>query len=145
MSAAPGVAAATGMASAREAGGVFTSSVMAGIADVAMLIYRRISVEMVERRLAPYRYWSVVAVMRIETIVHMSIESVRAVEPGASSDEDPTSKPIGPIVPIWRTVVGGIVEIAIGTNRRRANADGYLRRCTRRTAQHGHSESRKSK
>ena len=54
--AALGVTAATaGMASAREAGGVFAASVMAGIAGMTMLINRRVRVEMVERRLAPYR------------------------------------------------------------------------------------------
>ena len=56
MSAALGVTAATtGMASAREAGGVFAASVMAGIAGMTMLINRRVRVEMVERRLAPSR------------------------------------------------------------------------------------------
>jgi hypothetical protein len=145
MSAAPRVTAAAGMASAREAGGVFPASVMAGIAGMAMLVNRRVSVEMVERRLAPYGEWSVVAVMRIETVVDMSIKSVRAVEPGTGSDERPTNKPIGPIVTIRCALVGGIVEIAIGTNRRRANADGHLRGCTRGTAQHGHSKSRKNK
>jgi hypothetical protein len=49
MSAAPGVTATTGMASAREPGCVFPASVMAWIAGMAMLINRRVSVEMVER------------------------------------------------------------------------------------------------
>jgi hypothetical protein len=83
--------------------------------------------------------------MRIETVVDMSIKPVMAVEPGPGSDEHPTNKPIRSVVTIGCALVGGIVEIAIGTNRRRANADGYLRGCTGKTAQYGHSESRKSK
>jgi hypothetical protein len=100
---------------------------------------------MVERLLAPYRHWSVVAVARIVAVVDMAIKSVRAVEPGASPDEHPTSKPIWPIVTIGCTVIGSIVEITIGTNRWCPNVDGYLSRCTRKTAQQGRSESGKNK
>ena len=141
----PGMTSATtGMAAPRESGGVFAASIMAGIAGVAMLINRRVSVEMVERLLAPYRKRSMVAVARIEAVVDMAIKSVRAVEPGASSDEHPTNKPIRPIVTIGCTVIGSIVEIAIGTNRWWSNADGYLRRRTRKTAQRGRSEGGKN-
>jgi hypothetical protein len=138
-------AATTGMASARESRGVFAASIMAGIAGVAMLINRRVSVEMVEGLRAPYRKRSVVAVVRIVAVVDMAIKSVRAVEPGARPDEHPTSKPIRPIVTIGCTVIGRIVEIAIGTNRWYPNVDGHLRRCTGKTAQHGRSESGKNK
>jgi hypothetical protein len=133
----------TGMASARESRGVFAASLMAGIAGVAMLINRRVRVEVVERLLAPYRKWSVVAVARIVSVVDMAIKSVRAVEPGASPDEHPTGKPVRPVVTIGCTFIGSIVEIAIGTNRWRSNADGYLRRCTGKTVQHGRSEGEK--
>jgi hypothetical protein len=101
--------------------------------------------EMVERLLALYRKWSVVAVARIVSVVDMAIKSVRAVEPGTSPDEQPTAKPVRPVITIGCTFIGSIVEIAIGTNRWCPNADGYLRRCTRETAQHGHHERRKSK
>jgi len=137
--------ATTGMSSARESRGVFAARVMAGIAYMAMPVLRLVAMEMVERLLALSRKWSVVAVARIVSVVDMAIKSVRAVEPGASPDEQPTDKPIRPIVTIRRTLIGSIVEIAIGTNRWCPNADGYLRRCTRETAQHGRHERRKSK
>jgi hypothetical protein len=137
--------ATTGMSSTRESRGVFAASVMAGTADVAMLINRCVRVEMVERLLALYRKWSVVAVARIVSVVNMAIKSVRAVEPGASTDEHPTGKPVRPVVTIGCTFIGSIVEIAIGTNRWCPNTDGYLRRCTRKTTQHGRQERRKSK
>jgi hypothetical protein len=138
-------AATTGMASARESRGVFAAPVMAGIAYMAMPVLPLVSMEMVERLLALYRKWSVVAVVRIVSVIDMAIKSMRAVEPGASPDEHTTGKPIRPIVTIGRAFVGSIVEIAIGTNRWCPNADGYLRWCTRKTAQHGRRERRKSK
>ena len=49
------MSATTGVTSAREAGGMFTASVMAGVAGVAMAIDCSGGVEMVERLLAPYR------------------------------------------------------------------------------------------
>src|SRR5579863_8357063 len=101
----PGMTSATTrMPSARESRGVFAASVMAGIAGVAMLINRRVSVEMVERLRASYRHWSVVAVVGIVAVVDMAIKSVRAVEPGASPDEYSTSKPVRPIVTIGCTI-----------------------------------------
>jgi hypothetical protein len=128
-------AATTGMASARESGGVFASPVMAGVAYMAMPVLRLVGMEMAKRLLASYRHWSVVAVVGIVAVVDMAIKSVRAVEPGASPDEHPANKPIRTVVTVGRTLVGSIVEIAIGTNRCCPNADGYLRRCTERPAQ----------
>jgi len=93
-------AATTGMASARESRGVFAAPVMAGVAYMAMPVLRLVSMEMVERLLTFYRRWSVIAVARIVAVVDMAIKSVRAVEPGASPDEHPTSEPIRPIVTI---------------------------------------------
>jgi hypothetical protein len=145
-SATPGMTAATtGMASAGESGGVFAAPVMAGVAYMAMPILRLVGMEMTKRLLASYRHWSVVAVVGVVAVVDMAIKSVRAVEPGASPDEQSTSKPVRPIVTIGCTIIGSIVEIAIGTNRWCPNADGHLRRCTGETAQHGRSEGGKNK
>jgi hypothetical protein len=137
--------AATGVASARESRGMFAAAVMTGIPYMAMTVLPLVSMEMVERLLALHRIRSVVAVARIVSVVDMPIKSVRAVKPGAGSDERPSEKPIRPIITVGRTLVGSIVEIAIGTNRWCPNADGYLRRCTGKPAQHGRSEPRKSK
>jgi hypothetical protein len=137
--------ATTGMSSTRKSRGVFAPSVMTGTAGVAMLINRHVRVEMVERLLAFHRKWSVVAVVRIVSVVDMAIKSVRAVEPGASPDEHPTGKPVRPIVAIGCAFIGSIVKIAIGTNRWCSNADGYLRRRTGKTVQPGRSEGGKNK
>jgi hypothetical protein len=137
--------AATGVASARKSRGMFAAAVMTSITCMAMTVLRLVSMEMVERLLALYRIRPVVAVARIVAVVDMPIKSVRPVKPGSGSDEHPSEKPIRPVITVGRTLVRSIVEIAIGTNRWCPNADGYLRRCTGKRAQHGRSERRKSK
>ncbi len=137
--------AATGVASARKSRGMFAAAIMTRITDMTMTVLRLVSMEMVERLLALYRIRPVVAVASIVTVVDMPIKSVGPVKPGAGSDEHPSEKPIRPVIAVGRTLVGSIVEIPIGTNRWCPNADGYLRRCTGKRAQHGRSEGRKSK
>jgi hypothetical protein len=94
------MASAAGMASARKSRSVFATSVMAGIAYMAMPVLRLVTMEMVERLLALCRKWSVVAATRIVAVVDMAIKPARAAEPGASPEEYPTDKPIRPIVTI---------------------------------------------
>jgi hypothetical protein len=130
---------ATGVTSTRKSRGMFAAAVMTGIPYVAMTVLAFVSMEMVERLLAPYRIWSVVAVVRIVAVVDMPIKSMRAVEPGPGAEEHPTHKPIRPIVTIGRTLVRSIVEIAIGANRWCPNADRYLRGCSGKPTQVGNS------
>jgi hypothetical protein len=137
--------AATGVASAGKSRSMFAAAVMTGITYMAMTVLCLISMKMVERLLALHRIRSVVAMARIVAVIDMPIKSVRAVKPGAGSDEHPSEKPIRTIITVGRTLVGSIVEIAIGTNRWCPNADGYLRRCTGKPAQHGRGEPRKRK
>jgi hypothetical protein len=136
---------AAGMSTACKSRAVFAAAVMAGIAGVAMLIMRRIGMETVEGLLATPRKWSVVAVTGIVAIVDMAIKAMRPVKPGAGPNEYTASKPIGPVVAIGRTIIRSIGEVAIGAYWSHADVDSYLRRCTRRAAQHGRSECRNCK
>jgi hypothetical protein len=133
------------MTSPRISGGVFSGSVMAGVADVAMPVLRLVSVEMGERLFPAGREWSVVAVTRIVAVVDMAIKPVRTVKPWPGPDKHTPDKPIRPIVAIGSTLIGSKVEVAIGAHRCHPDVDGYLRRCTRKAAQHGRSESKKRK
>jgi hypothetical protein len=135
-------AASTWVASAGKAGSVFAATIMAGIAYDSMRIMRLVGVEMVERRFPVRWIWAMVAVTRIVAIVDMPIKPARAVKPGSSPDEHPAHEPIWPIVPIGCTVIGREVKVAIGADRRHPDVDGYLRRRTGKTAQHGRSEKR---
>jgi hypothetical protein len=115
--------------------GVFSPRFMAGIAYIASAIPRLVSLEVVEALSPTLGQRSSVAVMRIEAVVDMAVKAVAAVKPGASSKEYPADKPIGPVVAIRSTVIGGIVEVPVRTDGSGSDvyADGNLgwcRRCT---------------
>jgi hypothetical protein len=64
---------------------VLTLRIVAGFAYVAPAIPRLISLEMVEALCPATRQRSVVAVMRVEPVIDMSVKAVRTVEPRACS------------------------------------------------------------
>ena len=57
---------------------VFTAGCMPGIANMAVSITRLIAAEVIELLIAACRDWSVIAVTRIEAVVDVSVETVRA-------------------------------------------------------------------
>jgi hypothetical protein len=67
---------------------------------------------------------------RIEALVDVAIEPVRAVKPGAGADEHPARKPIRTIIAVGCAVVGSIGEVTIGAHRSHPDVDGYLSRRT---------------
>jgi predicted nucleic acid-binding protein len=83
-----------------------------------------ISTEVIEGPVAALRMRSAVAVMRIETVVNVTMKIVRAVEPWPGSDEHAAVEPLRPIVSIWGAVVRGKVVIAVGASRLYSNVDG---------------------
>src|ERR1700683_3476047 len=114
--------------------GMFIAAIVGSVASVALPIPRLIGVEVVERLRPAPRHRSVITVTRIVAVVDVAIKAVRAVEPGAGSKKHPAYKPIRPIVAVWRTVIGSIVEVAVGAHRRHSNVDGNLGRRQRCTA-----------
>ena len=75
----------------------------------------------------PRRPWAVIAVLHVETVIHMSVKAGRTVEPGTDTDEDSAGEPFRTVVSVGRALVWGIVIIAIGTNGRRSDVDLDLR------------------
>jgi hypothetical protein len=104
------------------------ASVASG-ASVTAPITHLVSVEVIEGPISRRRIWTVVAVMWIEAVINGAVEVVGAVEPGAGSDEDATGEPLGSIIPVWGTVVWGVVEVAIRANWRCSDIDGNLSGC----------------
>jgi hypothetical protein len=88
-----------------------------------------VSMKVIEGYVSMLRQWTVVAVMWIETIVHVAIEVVWAMVPGAGSDKDTAVEPFRPIVAVRGATVWGIVEVAVRTNRRYADINCDPRRC----------------
>ena len=75
----------TRMAATDEAARVLAVRIMAGGSDVADTITRLIWMKVIERVVAPVRKRSVVSVVRIVAIVHVTVESMRTMEPGTSA------------------------------------------------------------
>jgi hypothetical protein len=123
----------TTTAATLRSGRVFATATMTRISYVALSIPRLVCVEVVKGLLATRRRWSGVAVPRIVAVVYVTVEAMRTVEPGASSDEDAATEPIRAIVAVGRTAIGRIVIIAIGTSGFRAYVHADLSRCSRAT------------
>jgi hypothetical protein len=70
--------------------------------------------------------WTMVAVVGIEAIVNVAIELVRPVKPRTGSEEDAVVEPLGPVIAVWRAVVGRDVVVAIRTTRLWTDIDGDL-------------------
>jgi hypothetical protein len=99
---------------------------MAGVAYVASAIACFVAVEVVELLLSASRQRSVVPVMRVKAVVNVAVKSARTMEPGTSSKKHPAYKPVRAVVAIRRAVIGSIVEVPIGANRRHSDVDSNL-------------------
>lgn len=70
--------------------------------------------------LAARRQMPVIAVMRIEVVIHMAAEVHWPVEPWAGADEHAIREPFRPVIAIGSAIIGRIIEIAVRASRRRA-------------------------
>ena len=67
-----------------------------------------------------------IAVAWIEAIIDPAVEASWAAVPGACSEENAIVKPLLAIIAIRSAVVGGVIEIAVGTNRRWTDIDAKI-------------------
>ncbi len=102
---------------------VFMAAIMTGVACVALPIPCLVAVEMVESLLASLRQRSMVTVVRIKTVVDVSIKAAVSVKPRAGSDEYPANKPVGPVVAVGSALVWGVIEVSVGAYRRHSHVD----------------------
>jgi hypothetical protein len=100
---------------------MFASAFVAGVAYVASPIPRLVCMEVVEALCPMLRQRSSIAVMRVKAVVDVAVKAAMAVKPGASSKEDPSNKPVGPIVAIRSTVIRRIVEVPVRADGGRPN------------------------
>jgi len=105
---------------------MFSATIVARVAYVPLAVMGFVCIEVLERFGAVRRHRSDIAVARIITVVYVTIKAVRTVKPGPGANEQAACEPVWPIVPVRRTVIRGIVKIAIGTHRRYADVDGNL-------------------
>lgn len=69
------------------------------------------------------REGAMVAVARIEVVVHRAVETGPAVVPGTRADEDTAVKPVRTVIPVRRAVVRRIAVIPIRTRRGGTDVD----------------------
>ena len=114
------------MSATRKPGRVFAAAVMPWVADGSMRIVRLIGMKMIERLLPVLGQGPVVPMMGIVPVIYVAVEPTVSMVPRAGADKDPANEPVGSVEPVGRAVVGCVVEVTIGTNRRGANVDGNL-------------------
>ena len=111
---------------AHVASGVFAASFMSGTADVTLEVTRLIGMEVVEWLFAALWERACVAVVRVVAVIDVAVETGASVIPVTRSNEGTSDEPVRPIEAVGRAVVGGIIEVSVGTDRFRAELDGDL-------------------
>jgi hypothetical protein len=140
------MAAACVAAAAVEAGkGVFTAGFMRSVTFVALPVTGFVAVEVIEPLFTASGERAVITVVRVETVVHVAIEPMWPMKPGAGSDEHATVEPIRPVISVRSAVVRGVVKIAIRAYGSNPDADRDLRRRNLGRAQERHAYGRDSK
>jgi len=69
---------------------------------------------------------TLIAVVRMESIVYVALEPARTVKPWAGTNEDSSAKPIWAVVAIRGAAIGRAVVVTIGTVRGRSDFDADL-------------------
>jgi hypothetical protein len=108
--------------------------------NAASTVSRLVGVEVVEGWFAMPGDRTVVSVVRIETVVDVSVETTRAMEPGASANKESADKPVRAVVAVRSAVVRFVIKVPIGAHGRDSNADRDLGGTHRRTAEQRNRE-----
>jgi hypothetical protein len=74
---------------------------------------------------------ALIAVLRMETVVHVALEAARAMKPGTGANEDVPGKPLWTVVTRRGTAIRSDVIITIGTFRSYSDGDADLSFCPR--------------
>jgi len=122
------------------------ATLMRSLPNVPMPIASFIRLEVIELLSSTRRKRPMISIAWIVPVVHVPIEPMRPMEPRPSAKEYAADEPVGPIVPVRRTIVRSIVEVPIRANRRHAkiNANRNLRRSHSGRRHRAHSYSREN-
>ncbi len=105
---------------------VFAAGIVAGRAHVAASIACFIALKVVELLRPAARQRTMIAVAWIVAVVDVAVKAAWSMEPRPCAEEDPSHKPVRPVVAVGRTIIGGIVEISVRADRRHTDLDGNL-------------------
>jgi Ni/Fe-hydrogenase subunit HybB-like protein len=78
--------------------------------------------------LSVMRIFAVVPVVRVIAVIYMSVPAVGAMEPWACSEEDAIRKPVWTVIAIGSAIVGGVIEVSIGTGGGRSHVHAEAKR-----------------
>jgi hypothetical protein len=84
--------------------------------DMTASVTSLIRLEVIEGFRAAARHWPCVTMVRIEAIIHVTMEAYGTMEPRPRPEEYAAGKPVRPIVPIGSTVIRRVIEISVRTN-----------------------------
>jgi hypothetical protein len=70
--------------------------------------------------------WSMVAIVGVESVIDVAVETGRTVKPRASADENATRKPFRAVIAIRCAVVRRDIIVAVRAYRRYSDLDAYL-------------------
>jgi hypothetical protein len=98
-------------------------------AYVAFSITHLVSVKVIEGLISMLRKRTVVTIMWIEAVIHVTVEAMWAMEPRAGADKNTAAEPLRTIVPVGGAAVWRIVKVSIRANRRYSDIDGDPGRC----------------
>jgi hypothetical protein len=91
--------------------------------------FEMLSVDMPVGFFTHFRRRTLVAVVRMETVVYVAPESLGAMKPRADADEDAVVKPLGAIVAVRGTGIRSNVIVTVGAIRGNTDVDGDLGFC----------------
>jgi hypothetical protein len=105
---------------------VFSATSVAWCCDhVAAAVTGLIPLEMIKCLRTTSGQRALVSVMRVEAVIHVAMETRRAVEPRSHTEKYAANKPIRPVVPIRSTVIRRVIEISIRTDGRNSDIHAY--------------------
>lgn len=78
--------------------------------------------------LSVMRIFAVVPVVRVIAVIYMSVPVSGTAEPGSSPKEDAIRKPVWTVIAIGSAIVGGVIEVSIGTGGGRSHVHAEAKR-----------------
>jgi hypothetical protein len=107
-------------ASEARSGLVLIAKIMRRIPDMTEAIACFVAMEASIRALATARERTVIAIVWIEAVIHVTVKAARSMEPRACADEDASGEPVRAVVAVRCAVIGRVIEVAIRAARCRA-------------------------
>jgi hypothetical protein len=111
-----------------SAGAMLPAAFMPRITRMTSAIPCLVSVKMTKRPLAISGHWTGVAMMRIVTVVYVTIKASRAVKPRARPNKNAAAEPVRSIVSIRGTTIRGIVKVSVRAHGSSIDSSRYLAR-----------------